>query len=206
MTRDEHRDARRDSRREARRSQLLEDAIEAIRELGPGATMEQLARRGGVTKPILYRHFGDRSGLIATIAERYTDQLFESVAGALTSEGQDARSRISHTIDAYLRFIESDPEVYRFLERQAAAAGVHRDATVATNVARQVALVMGEELRAAGLDSGAAVPWSFGIVGMVRYAGDWWLEDGTMTRERLVGYLSDLVWSGLQSAARTAAP
>jgi AcrR family transcriptional regulator len=205
MARDDHRDARRDHRREARRAQLLDDAVEAIRELGPGATMEQLARRGGVTKPILYRHFGDRNGLIAAIASRYTDQLFESVAGALASQGEDPRTRIAHTIDAYLRFIESDPEVYRFLERQG-ASGVHRDTTVATNVARQVALVMGEELRAGGLDTGPAVPWSFGIVGMVRYAGDWWLEDGTMSRERLVGYLTDLVWTGIESAARTSAP
>src|SRR5690606_36648973 len=59
------RDTRRDDRRAARRAQLLEDAVEAIRERGPGATMEQLARRGGVTKPILYRHFRDRYGLIA---------------------------------------------------------------------------------------------------------------------------------------------
>lgn len=206
MARDEHpRDARRDHRRQARRAQLLDDAVSAIRELGPAATMEQLARRGGVTKPILYRHFGDRSGLIAAIAERYTDQLFESVAGALAAGAEDPRGRISHTIDAYLRFIEADPEVYRFLERQAASAGVHRDATVATNLARQVALVMGEELRAADLDSGSAVPWAFGIIGMVRYAGDWWLEDGTMTRERLVDYLTALVWSGLQSAAQTSA-
>jgi AcrR family transcriptional regulator len=207
MARDEHhRDARRDHRREARRAQLLDDAIAAIRELGQTATMEQLARRGGVTKPILYRHFGDRSGLIAAIAVRYTDQLFASVAEALAAGAEDPRTRISHTIDAYLRFIEADPEVYRFLERQAGAAGVHQDTTVATNVARQVALVMGEELRAADLDSGPAVPWAFGIVGMVRYAGDWWLEDGTMTRERLVGYLTDLVWSGAQSAARTSTP
>ena len=52
------------------------------------------------------------------------------------------------------------------------------------SIARQVAVVIGEQLRAGGLDSGAAVPWAYGIVGLVHQAGDWWLDDRTMTRER----------------------
>ena len=50
----------------------------AIREIGPGVTMEQLAKAGGVTKPILYRHFGDRDGLIQAIAERFSNDLLTS--------------------------------------------------------------------------------------------------------------------------------
>ena len=45
------------------------------------------------------------------------------------------------------------------------------------------------------------MPWGYGIVGLVHQAGDWWLEDRTMSREDLVGYLTNLLWSGLESAA-----
>ena len=53
-------------------------------------------------------------------------------------------------------------------------------------IARQVALVAGERLRAAGRDSDAAVPWAYGIIGLVHQAGDWWVDDQTMSRETLV--------------------
>ena len=199
MTRDEHRDTRRDDRREARRAQLLDDAIEAIRVTGPGVTMEQLARRGGVTKPILYRHFNDREGLIGAIAERFSAELLRSVQDALTSS-QDPRRLLDLTVDAYLAFIEREPALYRFLLHQAATSGsLTQINPLIGNISRQVAVVVGEQLRLAGLDSGAAVPWAYGIVGLVHQAGDWWLEDRTMTREDLVRYLTDLLWSGLQS-------
>ncbi len=64
-------------------------------------------------------------------------------------------------------------------------------------IAKQVALVAGERLRAAGRDSGAAVPWAYGIVGLVHQAGAWWVDDQTMTRETLVNYLVSLLWDGL---------
>ena len=50
--------------RAERRPQLLDAAVGRDPAMGPGVTMEQLAKAGGVTKPILYRHFGDRDGLI----------------------------------------------------------------------------------------------------------------------------------------------
>ena len=201
MTRDEQRDSRRDDRRQARRAQLLDDAIEAIRTIGPGATMEQLARRGGVTKPILYRHFHDRDGLIGAIAERFSAQLLGSVQDALTSS-DEPRQLLDLTVDAYLAFIEREPGLYRFLVQQASSSGgLSQINPLIGNISRQVAVVVGEQLRQAGLDSGAAVPWAYGIVGLVHQAGDWWLEDRTMSREHLVGYLTNLLWAGLQSPA-----
>ena len=63
-------------------------------------------------------------------------------------------------------------------------------------VGQQVAVVVGEQLRAAGQDSGGAEPIAHGIVGMVHNAGDWWLDNRSMPRARLVEYLADLLWSG----------
>ena len=54
-----------------------------VREEGPRATMEAMAAAGGVTKPILYRHFGDRRGLVAAIGERFQRELGEAISAAL---------------------------------------------------------------------------------------------------------------------------
>jgi AcrR family transcriptional regulator len=196
------RDARRDDRRAARRAQLLDDAIEAIRETGAGATMEQLARRGGVTKPILYRHFRDRDGLITAIAERFSVELLGEIDTALQSASAP-EELLQTTVDAYLAFIERDPALYRFLLQQAGSrdGAIGQISPLVDAIARRVAVVIGEQLRAVGLDSGAAVPWAYGIVGLVHQAGDWWIDDRTMPRQRLTGYLTTLLWGGLSTAA-----
>ena len=189
----------RDARRSARRTQLLESAVEAIRALGPGATMEQLAKAGGVTKPILYRHFRDRDGLITALAERFGADLLESVQAPLLRAAEDPRNLLESTIDSYIGFIERDPNLYRFLSRHVPdrGEGAPSISALVEGIARSVAVVMGEQLRAAGRDSGAAVPWAFGIVGLVHQAGDWWLDDQTMSRKQLVEYLTSLLWDGL---------
>jgi AcrR family transcriptional regulator len=200
MARPETRDRGRDDRRAARRAQLLDDAVEAIRDVGPGVTMEQLARRGGVTKPILYRHFRDRDGLITSIAERFSVELLSEIEGALQST-RAPHELLESTVDAYLAFIEREPSLYRFLLRQAAGTTAPQISPLVDGIARRVAVVIGEQLRAVGRDSGAAVPWSYGIVGLVHQAGDWWLDDRTMTRADLTQYLCSLLWNGLAAAA-----
>jgi AcrR family transcriptional regulator len=98
----------RESQRAARRDQLLDAAIEEIRTTGPGATMEQLAKAGGVTKPILYRHFGDRDGLITAIAQRFSGALLTSLTTPLRADAYP-RELLESTIAAYVGHLERDP-------------------------------------------------------------------------------------------------
>ncbi len=182
----------------------MDDGIEAIREIGPGITMEQLARAGGVTKPILYRHFGDRDGLINAIAERFEADLLSSVTTPLATD-TTSLELLRSTVDAYVGFIERETNLYRFMvqhppERGDDATGMR---SLVDRIAHQVALVASERLQRAGRDTRAAVPWAHGIVGLVHQAGDWWVDDRTMSREALVDDLVTLLWDGLGTAAAT---
>ena len=189
----------RDQRRQERKSALLEAAVEVIRRDGPGVSMDQMAAEAGVTKPILYRHFHDRAGLVRAIAEYAFAEIATGLDEALHTDGTP-RQLVAATIDVYLRFIESDNSLYRFLVHRTIAETTDPNAVLTDYISRagrQVALVLGEGLRAAGLDSGPAEPWAFGIVGMVHSAGDWWIETGTMPRLRLADYLTTLVYDGI---------
>jgi len=188
-------------RRAERRAQLLGAAVGAIRQLGAGATMEQLAKAGGVTKPILYRHFGDRDGLITAIAERFSTDLLTSVTTPLAAHAT-AREVLRSTIDSYVGFIERDPNLYRFMVQHAPerGEGFSQISSLVDLIAKQVALVTDERLRLAGRDTGAAVAWAYGIVGLVHQAGNWWVDDQTMSRDTLVNYLVALLWDGLGAA------
>jgi AcrR family transcriptional regulator len=187
----------RDDRRAARRDQLLDDAIEAIREIGVNVTMDQLARRGGVTKPILYRHFHDRDGLLSAIAERFALALIAELEQGLRSG--DYQALLEGTVDAYLAFIEAEPDLYRFLVHHATATTPSSlpMSPLVSEIARRIAEAITGVLEENGHDPDAAVPWSYAIVGLVHQAGDWWLEDRTMPRAALTRHLCDLLWGGI---------
>ncbi|MEA2517523.1 MAG: hypothetical protein QOG16_1361 [Actinomycetota bacterium] len=195
----------RQARWAARREELLEAADRVVRRDGPATSMNDIAREAGITKPILYKHFGDKGGLYQALAERYVRSLLEELRTALAAV-PDPEARIRRTIDAYVGFIEREHEVYSFLMHRAVTERPEAQATVADfirQLAGELAIVLGEELRKAGLDSGGAEPWAHGIVGMVQLAGDRWLDTRSMSRDNLVDYLKELVWNGLSGASAT---
>lgn len=97
-----------------RRRELLEAADRVVLRDGPQASMNAIAAEAGITKPILYRHFGDKGGLYAALAKRHTDALLNSLRAALDAPAE-RRERVEATLDTYLAAIEARPQVYRFL-------------------------------------------------------------------------------------------
>jgi AcrR family transcriptional regulator len=191
------RDHDRTVRRAARRAELLEAAVRAIRRDGPMVSMDVIAGEAGVTKPIVYRHFGDRVGLASALADQFGAALVAELDEALTQD-LPPEQLLRATIDTYLAFVERDPHLYSFLVgRLGAPVGTDVANGLVGQVGARVTLVLGEQLRNLGIDSGPSEAWAFGIVGMVHLAGDWWLERRTMTRARLVDDITALLWNGL---------
>ncbi|WP_051580405.1 TetR/AcrR family transcriptional regulator [Pseudonocardia acaciae] len=194
--------------REQRRTELVEAAIEAIRERGAGVSVAAIAAQAGVTKPVLYRHFTDRADLQRAVSERAARMLLDRLLPELATE-RDPIERIRAIVDAFLAGIEDEPELWRFVVHN--PGGEHEAS--ADVVAHNLALIAGmitsglvEELRARGRDAGGAEAWAYGIAGMVYTAGDWWLQRRTMTRDALTDYLTQLIWGGLSGVLGTAAP
>lgn len=200
------RHAERAERRARKREGLLEAAIKVVRREGPAVSMDAIAKEAGVTKPIIYKAFGDREGLTAALADRFSAELSQRIAGAL-AKACDDRERVSATIDAYLGFIEEDPKIVRFLVHRGLAeiesSGIATSGFV-RHLAELVTQALGEAMRKDKVDSGAAEPWAYAIVGAVHLAGDWWLERRTLPRERLVEYLTALAWDGMDNYAKEA--
>ncbi|HUF32099.1 MAG TPA: TetR/AcrR family transcriptional regulator [Acidimicrobiales bacterium] len=200
--------ADKEARRALRREELLDAASEAIRRDGPAISMEAMAAAAGVTKPILYRHFGDRDGLVLALAGRFSTNLMAELQRSLATAAEP-RDLLASTIDTFVAFIEADPELYRFLVHRAAReepGAADELQGFIRQVSQQVTLVLGEQMRLAGHDSGGAEPIAHGIVGMVHAAGDWWVDRRTMPRSRLVEYLTTVLWDGMVSLRLPAMP
>lgn len=183
----------------ARRAELLDAADRVIRSLGPDASMTAIAAEAGITKPILYRHFGDKAGLYRALAERYASPVFAEL-NAVLSTLTDREQRMRVTIDTYLRFIESAPQRYRFLMHRALREqpGVASSIAAFTSVvAAAIAEIITREIGLSAEQSKSARAWAHGIVGVVQLTGDWWLETGELTREQVVDHIGALLWGGL---------
>jgi AcrR family transcriptional regulator len=177
---------------------MVQAAIDAVRTHGSGASVAEIAAMAGITKPVLYRHFTDRADLQRAVGQRAVEMLMERM-GPEMDPGREPPQLIRGVIDAFLAGIEDEPQLWRFVVHhpieRAAGAEVADDAR--EQIARALAMIIGERLRAAGLDSGGAEAWAHGLVGMVESAGDWWLERRTMSRDALTDYLTTLIWGGI---------
>ena len=179
-----------------RRQQLLEAADRVVQREGSAASMNLIAAEAGITKPILYRHFGDKGGLFRALAARHIDKLLARLRAALmTRGGLTARTRA--TVDAYLAAVEEQPQVYRFLMERAAAEDVDVRGQVHGFVRRfgdELATGLQNEAALAPIGEARAQVWAHGIAGMVQAAGDWWLDHPDVPREVVVDELIALMF------------
>ncbi|HEX4655203.1 MAG TPA: TetR/AcrR family transcriptional regulator [Mycobacteriales bacterium] len=181
-----------------RRDQLLAAASRVVQRDGSAASMNVIAAEAGITKPILYRHFGDKGGLYRALAERHIDELLGRLRAALVTRG-GLRARTHATVDAYLAAVEEEPQVYRFLLERAAVEEPDVRGQVVGFVRRfgdELAIGIGNEPELGDVDPQRAVVWAHAIAGMVQATGDWWLNHPEVPRSAVVDQLVALLWEG----------
>ena len=200
-------DARRDrwrKHRVERRAEFVEAALKALDEHGPDLAMEDVAVAAGVTKPVLYRHFEDKADLYVALGQRGTEILFSRLVPAINAELAPV-PRIRMALDAFFTVIEEHPNLYRLLARDTFTERPANSDVVAEDkelIATALSALLGDYMRMFGMDSGAAEPWAYGIVGMVQNTGEWWLERRSMSRDSVVEYLTQIIWAAIDGLAR----
>ncbi len=210
------RSTRWDEHRQSRRKELVEATLRAIRAHGASVGMDEIAASAGTSKTVFYRHFADRAGLYHAVAQRVDALILRDLTAALGSTAthltgveESPRDVVAAAIDSYLRLVEKDPDVYRFIVNAPLLDHPVGDpaGAVTDHISAQIAAVIERALTESGRDHAAAPVWGAGIVGMVRAAADRWLSDpGSMSREELAEYLSTLAWNGMSAAWPPANP
>jgi AcrR family transcriptional regulator len=104
---------------EDRRSQLLDVSLELLVEQGFGAiNVEAVARRAGVTRPVVYDMFGDLDGLLHALLDRAEhtalDPLME-IVGEVPTGAVDPEQFLFDAVLAFLRAVKADPKTWRLI-------------------------------------------------------------------------------------------
>ena len=110
-------------RRADREQQLLGAAEAVFAERGfAGATMEEVATRAGVTKPVLYEHFGSKDGLLLACVERARQDLLEATVAAVAIPG-DLRTRLRAGVHSFFAFLDEHAGAWSVLVAEALVGG-----------------------------------------------------------------------------------
>ncbi|MEP6599297.1 MAG: TetR/AcrR family transcriptional regulator [Actinomycetota bacterium] len=181
-----------------RREQLLNVGRSLFAEKGYEATsIEEIAARAGVSKPVVYEHFGGKEGLYAVVVDREMQSLLNRIASALTAG--HARQLVEQAALALLTYIEDETDGFRVLTRDSpVASGAGTFSTLLNDIASQVEYILAREFSQRRLNDKLAGMYAQMLVGMVALTGQWWLEVRKPKREEVAAHLVNLGWNGLR--------
>jgi AcrR family transcriptional regulator len=186
--------------RAQRREGFVLAGVAAIDKFGAAASAEQIAEEAGVSRTVLYRYFRDRDDLRHAIADHVVAAVVDSVLPKLAvGPGTTPRRVITSAVEVIIGWFDEHPNLYYFLRSRSDGASLD---VVENTLADQVAGLLTVFLEGFGLDSEAAEPGAYGIVGLVEASGSWWLAKRSMSRERVTAVICDGVWSLLDGTAR----
>ena len=189
-----------------RRAALLDSALTAFSERGyHAASIDDIARDGGVSKALIYEHFASKQEIWMELLEQHAGELFERLAAAIAEAGQGGAERLTAGVDAFYSFVEDHRVAWRMLFREATDPEVAAQlGRIVGQVTALVEALIAEDpgSRATGDDERAR---RHGIqmlaqmlVGAVQTLANWWADHQEIPRERIVEITMDFAWHGLE--------
>jgi len=182
----------------ARRAQLIDVGRVVFAKRGfEGASLEEIADRAKVSRPVLYEHFGGKEGLYAVVIDREMEYLVRRIAEAIAVGSP--RERLEAAALAFLSYVKDHPDGFAILTHDApvttAGGGM---SSLLNDVAERVGHVFAGSFKDAGYDPKAAPIYAHALVGMVTFVGQWWTETRKPSVEEVASHISALAWMGLR--------
>lgn len=179
--------------------------MDSIRDRGAEVSLDDIAADSGVSKPVLYGHFGDRLGLADAIAVVMVDGATEITlreAQRRSQEGGDVdfEAAVGAIAESLVDVVEREPAIYGFLVRtiRNGERGFFDNALVDVIRERSGRLV---EFANPSIDQGVREVLVDGAFGFLLFSIESWKTTRTPDRDELVKTLTDAVAAGFASAA-----
>jgi AcrR family transcriptional regulator len=184
-----------------RREVIEQAATEVFAERGyAGASIDEIARRSGVSAPVVYDHFESKADLHRRLLVRHRDELVALWRANLLTD-DPPEQRVPRAIDAWARYVETHPYAWKLLFREttgdAEAAAVHREVLAGSRalLAPLVAAQPGGEQLPAEM---AAELIRSALTGLAL----WWQEHPEVTRADIVSTAVNVLWLGFERLGR----
>lgn len=180
-----------------RREQLVQVGRKLFATKGfEAVSVEEIAAKAGVSKPVVYEHFGGKEGLYAVIVDREVTALMDIIAGSM--QGEDPRAILENAALAMLTYIESSTDGFRILVRDS-PPGMAKGSFASTiqDIADKVEGLLASQFGGRGYPKKLAPMYAQMLVGMVSLTGQWWVDVRKPRKEEVAAHLVNLAWNGL---------
>jgi AcrR family transcriptional regulator len=186
-----------------RREQLIEIARGLFAERGfEGTSIEEIAARAEVSRPVVYEHFGGKEGLYAVVVDREVRRLLDMMRESL--QGGTARALLEQAAMALLDYVEASSDGFRILVRDSPVGSASGSfISIISDVASRVEHILVEEFRSRGFDHEHAPMYAQMLVGMVGTTGQWWLDARQPAKREVAAHLVNLAWNGLSGLEKS---
>ncbi|MDR1441162.1 MAG: TetR/AcrR family transcriptional regulator [Bifidobacteriaceae bacterium] len=187
-----------------RREQLVSVARSVFAEKGfEPASVEEIASRAEVSKPVVYEHFGGKEGIYAVVVDREVQELSDRLTAALSVRDHPKRI-VERTALVLLDYIEQNEDGFRILIRDSPVAQATGPfSSMLGDVARNVESLLVNQFEEHQLDPDTAALYAQMLVGMIAFTGQWWLEAKEPDKATVAAHLTNLGWNGLRGMQRT---
>lgn len=183
--------------RAEREQQILDAAVAVFTERGyQSASMDTVAERVGVTKPVLYTHFGSKEGLLLACIARARAELL-AVATAAVAAASGPEQMLRHGIQSFFDYLDTQGPAWTLLysETQASAAASSAYEAVRAHQTAFIAALLAAQ--APGTEPQRLTGWAQVIVGAIERLALWRGQDSRVSSAQVTEYLMDLAWTGL---------
>jgi len=181
-----------------RRAQLIDVGRAVFAKRGfEGASMEEIADRAKVSKPIVYEHFGGKEGLYAVIVDREMDYVVRRIVEAIAAGSP--RERVERASLAFLNYVKDHPDGFAVLSQDSPLSATRgRLSSLLNDLAERVGDIFVSTFKQAGYDAKAAPIYAHALVGMVTFVGKWWTDARKPAVEDVAAHIAALAWMGLR--------
>jgi len=187
----------------ARRQQLLDTALGTFARLGyHDASMNDIAEAAGVTKPVLYQHFGSKRELFLEVLSDVAAGMRRTVRDA-TMAAVGPHQQVQMGFAAWFRWVDEHRDGFHVLF----SGEVRRDPEFAEQAARaqrQFVDGISELIVVDGLTPERQRLLAYGIVGLGEATCRRWLaKEIDLDVDELAAQIGELAWSGLRGLQPT---
>ncbi|TNY38366.1 TetR/AcrR family transcriptional regulator [Thermomonospora catenispora] len=186
-----------------RRRQLLETAEQVFAERGFRAvSMDEIAERCGVSKPLLYEHFGSKDGLVQATIDRVRAELYEATSAAM-AQARDPREMVWRGMLAYFEFMDAHSRSFMMLLQEPMVVPGGTD-DVLEQTRRQQSGLIAPLLAALAPDVPPAAVEAYTeiIIGGCERLALWRLSHPELSARDAARYMTDFTWNALREHVR----
>ena len=188
----------------AEREERMLDAAEAVfgKHGFQAASMDEIARRSGITKALLYQYFGSKEGLYEACVERGRADLFEVLREAVTAAAP-GRPQLAAFVNGYFDFVEENRGVWWLLYGEASSSAVN---AMRRRNAELIAELFERALKEQGRkpDADALAVLAHHLVGAGEQVGRWWADRSDVPKKTVVAAYMELAGGAIDAVFRTA--